>query len=69
MAAKPETADTIEAECTACSDAQFKIRYDKRSENFSHGFYPPFHSPDRDRFMEILERQFEEHVRLVHPRA
>jgi len=34
MAAKPETADTIEAECTACSDAQFKIRYDKRSENF-----------------------------------
>jgi hypothetical protein len=56
----------FEAECTACSDAQFKIKWDKRSESRSFGRFPPFHAPDGDHFKATLERQFEEHMKLVH---
>ena len=48
----------FEAECTACADAQFKIKYDKRVQ---------FHAPDHDRYLSMLQRGFEEHLKLVHP--
>jgi hypothetical protein len=56
----------FEAECSACPDAQFKIKYDKRSEGPCHGFYPPYGPPDRDRYMEVLKTKFDEHVKLAH---
>jgi hypothetical protein len=58
----------FEAECTACPDAQFKIEYDKRSEKgVNFGFYPPYGPPDHDRYLNVLQREFEEHLKLVHP--
>ena len=57
----------FEAECSACADAQFKINYDKRSEGGRcHGLIPPYGPPDRDRYLNILQREFEEHLKLVH---
>jgi hypothetical protein len=60
----------IEAECTACPDAQFKIKYDKRSQT-SWGVvlspYPPHVSPDRDDFMAVLLREFNENLTSEHP--
>jgi hypothetical protein len=46
----------FEAECSACPDAQFKIKYDKRSEGPNHGFYAPYGPPDRDRYMGAKEQ-------------
>jgi hypothetical protein len=57
----------FEAECTACADAQFKIRYDKRSEWGDFGTFPPFGPPELERYTNVLQRQFEEHLKLVHP--
>jgi hypothetical protein len=51
----------LEAECTACSDVQFKIKHDKRLEYT--GFLI---QPSHDFNAEILQRQFEEHLKLVH---
>ena len=57
----------LEAECSACAHAQFKIKYDKRSQQgVNHGFYPPYAPPDRDRYMNILQCEFEEHLRVAH---
>lgn len=57
----------FEGECSACADAQFKIEYDKRSEGgLAHGSVPPYGLPDRDRYLNTLQRQFEEHVKAVH---
>ena len=57
----------LEAECTACADAQFKIKHDKRREwmNIFGGI--GMHNPDRDNCMRILEKLFAEHLKLVHP--
>jgi hypothetical protein len=50
----------LEAECTTCADAQFKIKHDKRSE------YCCFlHQPDYDSYERTLQREFEEHLKLV----
>jgi hypothetical protein len=57
----------LEAECTACSDAQFKIKHDKRSETRPFGAFPPVYAPNGDHFRATLERQFDEHMKLVHP--
>jgi len=57
----------LEAECTACADAQFKIKYDKRSESGCHGGIPPYGPPDGDRYARVLQREFEEHLKQVHP--
>jgi hypothetical protein len=51
----------LEGECTACPDAQFKIKYDKRQD------WGGFHVPDHDANSAILQRQFEAHLKLVHP--
>jgi hypothetical protein len=52
----------FEAECSACPNVQFKIAHDKRSERAQ-----PIESPhNRDRNADILQKQFEEHVRLNH---
>ena len=59
----------FEAECTACSNAQFKIRYDKRSElswSVVLSVYPPYAPPDGDRYMSVLQRDFEQHLKSVH---
>jgi hypothetical protein len=56
----PARAIPFEAECTACADAQFKIKYDKRSD----GRYAMKPGEDSG---EILRRKFEEHLKLVHP--
>jgi hypothetical protein len=57
----------FEAECSACADAQFKIKYDKRSEGGRcHGLIPPYGPPDRDRYLKILEQEFEEHLKVAH---
>jgi hypothetical protein len=50
----------LEAECTACSDAQFTIKHDKRSE------YSGFHQPNYDSYGRTLQREFEEHLKQVH---
>jgi hypothetical protein len=52
----------IEAECSACPNGQFKIPHDKRSERTQTLDGPP----DRDRYSDILQRQFEEHLRSDH---
>jgi hypothetical protein len=47
---------------------QFKIKYDKRSQQgVNHGFYPPYAPPDRDRYMNILQRELRKHLRVAHP--
>jgi hypothetical protein len=51
----------IEAECTACADAQFKVKYDKRME------YGGFHQPNGDRNLSGLQGEFEKHLKLVYP--
>ncbi len=53
----------LEAECTACADAQFKIKHDKSNE---YGF---FYRSDynRDRNLSFLQREFELHLKLIHP--
>jgi len=43
----------VEAECSACSDAKFKA---------SSGS----HRPDREEYVNSLQRQFEAHVKQVH---
>jgi hypothetical protein len=47
----------IEAECSACSDERFKVRYDKREH---------FHEPNADANLHSLKLQFEAHVKLAH---
>jgi hypothetical protein len=51
----------LEAECTACADAQFKIKHDKRLP------FGAVHQPRSDWYAEMLQRAFDEHVKLVHP--
>ncbi len=57
----------LEAECTACAEAQFKIKYDKRSGPFFFDRRTPLGPPDHDRCRSALQSEFEEHVNLVHP--
>ena len=56
----------LEAESTACCDAQFEIRWDKRSESrplvHFHHFTRPIAIISRP-----YEHQFDEHMKLVHP--
>jgi len=47
----------LEAECTACADAQF----DKRKE---YGYY---RKPDYERNLSFIHGEFEKHLNLVHP--
>jgi hypothetical protein len=49
----------LEAECTACSDARFKIDDVRRKE------LEPTHAG----YLKFLEVQFDQHLRLVHPTA
>jgi hypothetical protein len=51
----------LEAECTACADAQFKIKHDKRLP------FGAVHQPRSGWYAEILQRAFDEHLKLVHP--
>jgi hypothetical protein len=51
----------LEAECSACADVQFKIKHDKRLE-----FTGFLQQQSHDCNAGILQRQFEEHVKLVH---
>jgi hypothetical protein len=48
----------LEGECSACGNVQFKLFHDPRR---------PFHQPDRERYRELLQRQFEEHLKVAHP--
>jgi lipoprotein NlpI len=50
----------LEAECTACPDIRFKIEDDDK-----HKSQAPSHWAN----LRILERQFNEHLKLVHPNA
>lgn len=50
----------FEAECTACADAQFKIKHDKRME------YNPRFEADADKYLSDLQKMFEEHLHLLH---
>lgn len=50
----------FEAECTACADAQFKIKHDKRME------HNPRFEADADKYLGALQEMFEEHLHLVH---
>src|ERR1700678_1468695 len=56
----------LEAECTACDDAQFKIKYDKRSEPVFMSLLTPLGPPEHDSYMNALQNQYEEHLKLVH---
>jgi hypothetical protein len=49
----------VEAECTACSDARFKIDYMPRKD----------HAPTHAGCLKALEALFDQHLRLVHPTA
>ncbi len=53
----------LEAECTAWTDPQFKIKPDTRNE------YRFFYRSDHDynRNLSVLQREFEKHLKLVHP--
>jgi hypothetical protein len=51
----------LEAECTACANVQFKVKHDKRLE-----FTGFLQQQSHDSNAEILQRQFEEHLKLVH---
>jgi hypothetical protein len=53
----------LEAECTACADAQFQVPFD-----IGQQLRKPFIQPNRERFNETLRQAFDEHVRLVHAR-
>lgn len=58
----------MEAECTSCPDAQFQIKHDKREEwrrRFS-GLGTALHL-DLKSYENILQREFELHMKLVHP--
>jgi hypothetical protein len=50
----------LEAECTACADAQFKVGYDIRGM---------FHVPTRSGYLSHLEHLFDLHMMQVHPKA
>lgn len=47
----------LEAECIACSNAQFKVQFDPRQQ---------FVQPSRDHYARLLQQQFDQHVKLVH---
>ena len=49
----------LEAECTACSHARFKIDDVRRKD----------HEPTHAGYLKFLEGQFDQHLRLVHPTA
>jgi hypothetical protein len=49
----------LEAECTACKDAQFIIKHDVRER---------YHAPDRESNLARLQSQFDAHVNAVHTR-
>jgi hypothetical protein len=51
----------FQGECSACPDAKFEIPHDKRKE------YRSFHQPNREVYLEWLQRGFDDHLRLVHP--
>ncbi len=55
----------FEAECSACADTQFKIKHDKRQEYGPGTFLRPGSAPDQ--YWDTLQRQFDEHVKLMHP--
>jgi hypothetical protein len=50
-------------------DAVFKIKYDKRLESPAvfHRGSPPYGPPDHDLYVQTLQREFEEHLKIMHP--
>jgi len=48
----------IAAECSACADAEFILKIDKRAT---------YHEPDSKTYVVLLKRQFEVHPKLAHP--
>lgn len=54
----------FEAECTACADAKFQIKHDKRNE-YGYGRLLP-DPPDSDSYTRRLHEWFEEHLKMVH---
>jgi hypothetical protein len=48
----------IEAECSACADARFKVPYDRRQKFF--------HQPSRPTYLYQLERAFKVHLLEIH---
>jgi hypothetical protein len=48
----------IEAECSCCADALFKIKVDKRET---------YHQPVRELYLNRLKRAFQAHVEIAHP--
>jgi hypothetical protein len=53
-----------------CSNAKFKIKYKKRSEltsGMALSVYLLYAPADRDRYMGILQRKFDEHLKSMHP--
>ena len=61
----PEPRIPFEAECSACADAQFKIKHDKRWEERRPKTHLPWGDPNR--YVNLLQLEFEEHMKLVHP--
>jgi len=51
----------LEAECTACADAQFNLKHEKHKE---YGYYL---KPDYERNLSFIQGEFEKHLNLVHP--
>jgi len=47
----------IAAECSACADAEFILKIDKRGT---------FHEPDQEVYLGSLKRQFDDHLKLAH---
>lgn len=47
----------IQAECSACADAEFKLNIDKRKT---------YHEPDRESYLLALKRKFDAHLKVVH---
>ncbi|HKD80892.1 MAG TPA: hypothetical protein VKH81_14440 [Candidatus Angelobacter sp.] len=46
-----------EAECSACADARFRVRYDKREH---------FLEPNAESNLHSLKLQYENHLKLTH---
>lgn len=51
----------FEGECTACANAQFKIKHDKRSTYWAYG-----ELPESNDYAKKLQDMFEEHLRVAH---
>ena len=48
----------VEAECSSCANASFKVSEWNAGE--------PFHQPNRQRYQDILQLRFDQHLASVH---